>query len=463
MILSLRSLRAAIAACALTLAGACVPGAASMNPAPDADAGPPPREWTAESRAGEIAAWVDQGCRRVRARKDACVERALTTVLEQAGVSRSMETLDTLAIRDPDVRDLAHALAHGLGISAYQSPETVAATFASCPVSQMSGCFHGVIQGYFLDLAAQGRDIGAAELDALCVPHAALQFIYFQCAHGMGHGLMAVHQNHLPMALESCDHVSNDFVRESCYGGAVMENVVHMINPHHTAAGHAETQGGAQGAQPGADAHAEHGGHAAAGGDEHAGHGAAAGAQAMRHGEWRALDPNDPLYPCNVLDVKYQAACYGFQPSPLMFFNRGDVAATAAVCDRVPQGFVMACFKSLGREVTAWAHQEHPRAIELCGRVGQAGGGRGLLWCLDGAVETLINQTADARDGIRFCRAVEGAGAKESCYVAVGGFMTGLVTEADKRAQQCAAAEPEFVAACRRAAQAEPPARPAGT
>jgi hypothetical protein len=146
-----------------------------------------------------------------------------------------------------------------------------------------------------------------------------------------------------------------------------------------------------------------------------------------------------------------------------MFFNRGDVAATAVVCDRVPQNFVMACFKSLGREITAWADQEHPRTIEMCGRVGETGGGRGRIWCLDGAVETLINQSADARDGIRFCRAVDGAAAKESCYSAVGWFMTALVAEPEGRAQQCAAAEPEFVAACRRAAQAEPPAPPAGT
>jgi hypothetical protein len=69
----------------------------------------------------------------------------------------------------------------------------------------MSGCPHGVIQGYFLDIQGQGRQIGGAELDALCAPHASSAFIHFQCGHGMGHGLMAIHANHLPMALQSCD------------------------------------------------------------------------------------------------------------------------------------------------------------------------------------------------------------------------------------------------------------------
>jgi hypothetical protein len=84
------------------------------------------------------------------------------------------------------------------------------------------------------------------------------------------------------------------------------------------------------------------------------------------------------------------------------------------------------------------------------------------VWCLEGAVETLINQTADARDGIRFCHAVDGE-VKESCYRAVGGFMTTLLAEKEGRARQCDTAEPAFVAACRRGADVDPPARPAGT
>jgi hypothetical protein len=462
-----RSLRAAVAACALTLAGACAPGGTSMGPAPDVSTGPPPREWTPESSAAEIAGWVDEGCRRARAGKSACVERALTTVLGQAGISRSMEVLDTLAITDPAVRDLAHALAHGLGIAAYRSPETLAATFTSCPVSQMSGCSHGVIQGYFLDMAARGQPVGAAELDALCAPHAAQQFIWFHCSHGMGHGLMALHQNHLPMALESCEQVSIDFVRESCYSGAIMENAMQFTHPHHTAGGHAQTQGAAHGAGPPADEHAEHGGHpaaGAAGGDAHAGHGAAAGAQAMRHGEWRALDPDDMLYPCNALDVKYQAACYGFQPSPVMFFNRGDVGATARVCEQAPEAFRATCFSSLGREVTTWAGQDPSRIIEMCGRIGAAGGGRGRAWCYGGAVASRINQAADPQDGIRFCGAVPDVEGKQTCYERVGGFLVTLTPDLEARARHCAAAEAaEFVAACRRGAEVDPPARPART
>lgn len=457
-----RSLRAALAALAVLLAGACVPGGASTGPSPvDAETTLGPAEWNEQSSAAEIAAWARQGCRRAAGGRDACIERTLVSLIDRAGIAKSMEVLDTLTIQDDAIRANAHPLAHGLGIAAYRSPETLAATFAACPVSQMSGCPHGVIQGYFLDLSRQGRSIGTAELDGLCSPHKDQQFIYFQCAHGVGHGLMAVHENHLPMALEGCDLATDDFIRISCYGGAFMENIVNATHPHHSAGGHATTQGGAHEAP--ADGHAAHGQQAAA--DEHAdhgaqaghdGHGAAGGQQAMAHGEWKALDRNDWLYPCNAVGLKYQDACYAMQTSAVMFFNYGDVPSTAAVCERAPDAFTATCFMSLGRDITAFAAQEHQRTIDMCLRAGDRAAGRGSLWCMLGAVQTLMNQSADPQVGMRFCRLLEGTESKRECYRVVGEMVFTLVGDTDARGESCRTAESEFIAACRAGARIEP-------
>ena len=511
-----RTLRVALAACAALLAGACAPSAApSAGPGPAAQADSPatalsPAQWSAQSSAAEIATWARQGCRRAPGGKDACIERTLVGLIDQAGIAKSMEVLDTLVVVDGDVRLNAHALAHGLGISAYRTPETLARTFAGCPPSQMSGCYHGVIQGYFLSLASQGKEVGAAELDGLCEPHRSSMFLYFQCAHGMGHGLMAVHQNHLPMALEACDLASEDFIEKSCYGGVFMENIVNVTHPHHTAAGHAGTQGDAHGAhgaggqqaaadphaahgqQASADAHAGHGqaaaadtshgahdahaahgqvaaadtshghdAHAAHGQqvasqDAHAAHGAAAGQTAMQHGEWKALDRNDWLYPCNAVAEKYQDACYTMQTSAILAFNYGDVDATARTCDRAPEAMRATCFLSLGRDVTALASQDHRRSIELCGRARGTGGGRGVLWCTLGVVQNLVNLAADPQEGIRFCRAVQGSDVKSECYRIVGESIAALVNGTAQRGESCQAAESEFVTACRRGAGIEP-------
>ncbi|HEU0301173.1 MAG TPA: hypothetical protein VFR37_17035 [Longimicrobium sp.] len=428
------------AACVTAPPPAAPPVEIAVLPAPPAE--PPtrlePREWTPRSPATEIAAWARQGCARAEEGKQPCLERALVGLLDQAGVARTMEVLDTLAATDPEVFTNGHPLAHGLGISAYRSPETVAATFAACPTSQMSGCQHGVIQGYFLDAARQGRPIGRDQVDGLCAPHLSVYFVFYHCVHGMGHGLMAFYGNHLPSALAACGQASEETVRENCYGGAFMENVIGATHPHHSAGGHAQTQ---------VDGHGAHG-------EAHGGAG-----HASRHGEWKALDPADPHYPCNTFDARYQDACYSMQPSAIMFHNGGDVAATARACDTAPADVRGTCFVSLGREITAFAVQDHGRTIEMCGRVGGAGGGRGALWCLLGAVGTLMNQSADPQDGIRFCRALQDAAFKRDCYRSVGELVAKLVSGTRARGERCEAAEPEFVLACRRGAGIEPSGR----
>jgi hypothetical protein len=456
-----RFLCAALAACTAVLS-ACTPSARSGTggPAPD-DSTPDTRAWTAESPAGDISRWVRRECGSRFRNKQACVERTLVALIDQTGIGRTMEVLDTLVNVDGDVRFNAHALAHGLGIAAYRTPETLAATFSACPPSQMSGCYHGVVQGYFLSLARQGRLPGTPELDSMCEPHRGTTFLFFQCAHGMGHGLMAVHDNHLPMSLDGCDLATDRFIRESCYGGVFMENIVRISHPHHTAEGHAGTQGGHGGhdAQPAAgDGHAAHGGQAAAGHDEHAGHGAAqqAGAHGgMQHTEWKALDRDDPLYPCNAVAAKYQEACYMMQTSAILYFNGGDVAATARACEQAPESMVALCFGSLGRDITALASQNHARSLELCGRAAGLAAGRGQMWCTLGVVQNLVNLAADPDEGLRFCRAVAGADAKRQCYRTVGEMISTLVNAPAQRGESCQAAEPEYVAVCRSGAGVE--------
>jgi hypothetical protein len=269
----------------------------------------------------------------------------------------------------------------------------------------------------------------------------------------MGHGLMAVHDNHVPMSLDGCDLATDDFIRTSCYGGVFMENVVRVTHPHHTAEGHAGTQAhdGHDAPPAAADPHAAHGGSH----DEHAGHAAGQQAQAMQHSPWQPLNRDDPLYPCNAVATKYQDACYMMQTSAILYFNGGDVAATGRACERAPAVMVSVCFASLGRDVTALAAQNHARSRELCGRTAGQAGGQGELWCTLGVVQNLMNVAADSDEGLRFCRAVTGPEPKRRCYRAVGEMISALVSAPAQRGESCQAAEPEYVAICRTGAGVE--------
>lgn len=442
---------AAFAVCAVFVSG-CGPFVRVEAPAPE-------RAWTADSRAGEIARWMRRECGRLLQSERPCMERGLVSLIDQVGLARAVEVLDTLLAVDAKVRANGHELAHGLGMAAYRSPETMAETFAACRPVQGAGCHHGVVQGYFLSLMREGRLPGTPELDAMCAPHKGVTFLYFHCAHGIGHGLMTTHANHVPKSLEGCDLASDPFVRESCYGGVFMENLVLVTHPHHTTEGHAATHGGhgsdGDARSGGDDGHGEAGGHGAHGGG--GGHGATA------HGRWKALDRDDPLYPCNAVGAAYQQACYTMQTGAILYFNGGNVAATGRACEQAPATMVETCFGSLGRDVIALAGFDHRRSLDLCARAAGMAGGRGEPWCMLGAVQNLVNLAAEPEEGMRFCRVVTSEAQKEECYRAVGELMLALLPAEAARGESCRGAEAAFVAACRRGARISAPAEAEAT
>src|SRR3989442_12919190 len=82
----------------------------------------------------------------------------------------------------------------------------------------------------------------------------------------MGHGLTMFRGHDLPQALTDCDLLSDGWDRESCYGGAFMENVINVTSPHHPATELA--------------AHRHH---------------------HMAMSPFKAIDPAAPPYPCSIV------------------------------------------------------------------------------------------------------------------------------------------------------------------
>ena len=379
-----------------------------------------------------LADAVLRECRGVFGTRARCVERTLGGVLERSGVARAMAVLDLAVARDPGLTPQAHGIAHGLGIAAYRSPETVAAIFASCPNTQIAGCYHGVIQGYFLDVARRTGDVSAEDLNALCQPHRGSPPVYFECTHGMGHGLMAAYHHRLPDVLARCDRLADPAARGSCWGGAFMENIVGALHPAHTAEAHSAASSHASAAED----HSAHGGAAASG---HAAMGHASPAA-----PWRPLDRRDLLYPCTAVDAKYHQACYNIQTAAIMAMNGGRVGHTARACSRAPREMVPVCHASLGRDLTAYARRDPRRTARLCRRAGPA-----ETDCLRGAASALFDVALRPADALALCRAVRRDAQKTACYEAVA--RRAKISTPDPRAlaEVCAAAEPAYVATCR--------------
>ena len=415
-----------------------------------------PATFTRQSTPEEIAAWAKQGCGRA-SNKDQCLEQALTSVLGSAGVDKAMAALLILSKEDQDVARDGHVLAHGIGISAYKSPETVAQTFALCTTDFQSGCYHGVIQAYFADDRGGQGGVTAAKLNGLCQPYRSpdKRWLEFQCAHGIGHGVMAVESHHLLKALDSCDLLSDRFEKEACWGGAFMENVVNATQPHHksvtqvaSADGHAG-HGGDHHAPTPAPATATDSAHAAAGHGA-AGHDSTAAGGHGGHGAapaFKALDPEEPLYPCTVVKEHHRPACYLMQTSAILFANNGNFRDAARQCERTPQAYRNICWVSLGRDANSWGRGSRESAIAYCTAAPEAG----QPFCIVGVVKNIVDVTADPRDGLSFCRTVPD-NTKPACFNAVGQQIALLQPTTPGREQACRAAAAGYVPECRRGA-----------
>ena len=450
---------------ALLLLSSCAtaPGAAPLPP----HAGP-----------REIAAAdLQRQCGGSRAAMN-CYSEQLLHILENDGVAAAMEVLEALALRDPGVQREGHMYAHHIGLAANPAPDAVSETFRECTPAFQSGCYHGVIQAYFAEVTGAGAGITAGAIDGLCAEYRESEddrWLRFQCVHGLGHGLTLLHDFHLPSALGGCDHLSDEWDREGCYGGVFMESIVNATAPHHTvgrpdAGGHAHGHAGGHAAaeDAGADGHAHHGAaaeqpsdHAAHGAhgehgdhaahDEHGAHGDHGdhdAAMAMTHDPFPPLDPNDPLYPCSVLDDRYLVACYQMQTSAILYHNGQDVQATAAACDDAPERYRGYCYSSLGRDISAITLQDHTRARAAC----DVGDPEYRVWCHIGYTKNLVDLTADPADAIEYCRGVQGSELKQACYHAVGEEIWVLTSEVERGEEWCAMAESGHREHCRRGA-----------
>lgn len=232
----------------------------------------------------------------------------LEQFIEEFGPSNALWVLKAIEV---ETNGDCHNRAHEAGRIAYElfGPAAFALASHEC----QSGGFHGATEALF---ASRGTANLAEDVAALC-SEASNPFIRHQCLHGIGHGIMAWSNYELHQSLELCDSVPLPLDQQSCYSGVFMENVV----------------GGLSGLM----------GHTT-----------------------EYLRPDDPTYPCDVVEDKYQADCYFYQTSHMVRVLDYDLAAVARLCAEAPAGSVRHCFGSYGRDAASFAQNDPAASIEYC-------------------------------------------------------------------------------------------------
>lgn len=351
-----------------------------------------------------------ESCQTNAADKRACVRGRLLDILRSADVGAALDVLEGVTAADVDVRRDAHVYAHAIGVNAYSHGDSFHGVFAQCSELFQSGCYHGVIQAYFMEQGNNGREA----VRDLCTAYDsnAQRWLFFQCLHGLGHALTMLYDHRLPDALEGCDLLGTDWEEESCYGGAFMENIVSVTEPHHAASVMTSVDA-ADNASADEDAHG------------------AVGTEA-----WEALRASDPHYPCSVLAERYMRACYMMQTSAMLWHNGWDVADAAKSCGQAPERWRTTCFQSLGRDLSSLTLQEPDESVRQCQNVPDDY----REWCYVGLVKNFVDLSGTTEAGFDLCTRVEDF-ARPRCNEALGEEIWSLEATENGRRAACAAAE----------------------
>lgn len=367
-----------------------------------------------EASAAELSAGTDSieqakvaldSCSQIQGDKIPCYEKHLIPLVDLGGPKLAMGTLMQVANGDRDVRGFGHVYAHAIGIHAFEADKNVERTFSSCTDAFQSGCYHGVIEAYF----ANSGKVDSASVRDLCKPWSqtgVYGWLRFQCVHGLGHGLTMHYEHNLVNALTGCDLLADAWDRDSCYGGAFMENVIDATEPHH--------------GMPGMDMPEE-------------------------ARSFKQIDKADYNYPCTILPERYLTSCYQNQVSIIMYFDDHKMPAVARDCMKVPEAYRYMCFTGFGTDINSFVVGDHQKAIELCANAPE----RYREWCIIGVAKNIIDVSAKTADGVSFCQKVHEHHLKSRCYEAVGEESLTLEQRPEVRETFCAVSEPGYIEACR--------------
>jgi len=208
-----------------------------------------------------------------------------------------------------------HLLNHTVGDWLYDNYKEKGIIY--CKDYFLSSCYHG----FLIPVIADGGFINLKQVMDLCMTVG--QATTVQCAHGIGHGLLAWEDYaNLPKALADCDTVAGlapKFPVFNCYDGVFMENNWAVHN-----------------GEPSPD---------------------------------RWVKADDPTYPCydNQIAEKYRRACWSNQPQVMHKLFSGDIRKIAKECENIQaKQYQDTCFDSIARQINPLTGGEVKRVFALC-------------------------------------------------------------------------------------------------
>ncbi len=288
---------------------------------------------------------------------------SLTTI---AGAPIALKDIIRTYATSTFVQSQCHQLSHVIGNTAYDQKGSIGEAFIDGDSFCWSGYYHGVVERA---VSTKGSAYIKEHINDFCAEMPGKErysFDYYNCVHGLGHGVMSMTRNELFDSLNICDLLNGDWERSSCYGGVYMENVMTDWRNHKT----------------------------------------------------NYLKDDDLLYPCTAVDEKYKYQCYLMQTSYVLKKNGYDFVDGFRRCKDVPSPYDEVCAQSLGRDASGSTVSNATETKRRCDYAPTA-----LLYhnCIIGAVKDFVSYFHSDKEARGFCALLE-KGESASCEATVTNY-----------------------------------------
>src|SRR5262245_26037855 len=153
-----------------------------------------------------------------------CYLQAFGNLAFREGPRQALALLRQKIATDPAIEATCHPIAHTIGAGALlRFHGNVGKAFGEGDPTCGSGYYHGLLQW---KLAGVTPNKVASVARTVCsnAKIRANAYDYYQCVHGLGHGLMLYTRYDLPQALRLCHQLATSYDSISCTGGVFMEN-----------------------------------------------------------------------------------------------------------------------------------------------------------------------------------------------------------------------------------------------
>lgn len=277
-----------------------------------------------------------------------CLEDYYEDLVTSKGVVIAFTELKKSYELVPAVKGDCHQITHSMGHAAADLEGSVGKAFAIGDAMCWSGYYHGVMEEI---LESIGTTTLKSTINTICsdVPgKETYSFDYYNCIHGLGHGVMLLYDFNVFTSLAACDTLMGSWEQSSCGGGVFMENI--MVE--------------------------------------------------SRGGKSAFLKPLDPVYPCNAVSELHKSQCYLMHTSHMLTTVGNDFAKVFQICSTVEESYQDSCYQSLGRDASGQSVSNIDRTVTTCNL---APGARALKNCVIGAVKDFISYHHSDAEALQLC------------------------------------------------------------